>query len=377
MSERALTLVGVWAFSLALGIALVTVPLLALDVGYDPAAVGGLVAVSALFQFGTRLALPALLGRFADRSLIVISGGLFALACLVLIGATTLPVFVIAQALIGTSRALFWTSSQTHAVRTGDRPVQRLVDLNIVGNAGTLMGPVIGGVLATIDFRLAFFAAVASAALSGLVALGLQRFPPYDRRRSEGSLRLLRRPGVDHGAWSSFIGGGWWALLGSLVPVLLVGAGLRPAGVGLVTTLAEGAGMVALLLIRARRPRRILGIVRTGNWVVLAAIVGLAVAPSEPLVLSLLLMVGGAGGGAITTLGPALADQAAAADEQGDVLAMTGTFRAGALLAVPATAAVLLSVVAIPVALVALAIGMAVPTAIIDRRSPGSPPARR
>ena len=52
---------------------------------------------------------------------------------------------------------------------------------------------------------------------------------------------------------------------------------------------------------------------------------------------------------------------------------MTGAFRAGALLAVPATAAVLLSVVTIPVALAALAVGMGVPTAIIDRRSSAPP----
>ena len=65
------------------------------------------------------------------------------------------------------------------------------------------------------------------------------------------------------------------------------------------------------------------------------ALAAIAVAPPGLLLYAVLLIVGGAASGLVTTLGPALASLAAGPDEQGDALALTGTFRAGALFAAP------------------------------------------
>lgn len=104
-SDRALALGVAFGFSLALGIATVTIPLVALGAGYDPAAVGFLVATSSASQLATRLTLPQLLGRFPDRVLIGFAAALMAAAFLVLLASTVLPAFVAAQLSMGAARA--------------------------------------------------------------------------------------------------------------------------------------------------------------------------------------------------------------------------------------------------------------------------------
>ncbi len=71
--DRAASLAVAFGFSVGLGVATVAIPLLALDAGYDEAAVGFLVATSAVAQLGTRLGLPWLLGWLPDRTLIALA----------------------------------------------------------------------------------------------------------------------------------------------------------------------------------------------------------------------------------------------------------------------------------------------------------------
>ena len=54
---------SIFSFSVGLGVATVAIPLLALESGYDAAAVGFLVATSAASQLAFRLGLPWLLRR--------------------------------------------------------------------------------------------------------------------------------------------------------------------------------------------------------------------------------------------------------------------------------------------------------------------------
>ena len=292
------TLAAVLGFAVALGVGTVAIPLVALDAGYAPATIGALVAVAAATQLGVRLTLPWLLGRYADRSLMAMSAiglaGTFAL----LLVSTTLPVFVLAQLLQGASRAIFWTSSMTHVVRGPGPSVQRIVDVNVAGNLGSLSGPAIAGTLAIVGMPLALAAAVVAGVCAALVSLWLHPLPAFDRRRSAGTLALLRRPGVDVACWAGIIGGAWWAMVGSFVPVILVGAGIGATGVGWLTSASEGAGMVALLV-----QRKISGRARIGRRLVLAAIVvagalaGIALGPPVLGVYAALLVVGGAASG--------------------------------------------------------------------------------
>jgi hypothetical protein len=366
-SDRPVALGLAFGFALSLGIATVAIPLLALGAGYEPAAIGFLAATAAASQLVTRLTLPWLLGRFADRGLVALSAALMFAGFSLLLVSTALPAFVVAQVAQGAARALFWTSSQTHAIRSGGQPVRRLVDLNLVGNAGTLTGPALAGFLATFGLPAAVAGAAAAAGAAALTAPLMARFPPYDRRQSAGALRLLRRDGVDVASWANFVAGTWWSMIGSFVPVILVGAGLGPALIGWLVTLSEAAGAGTLLLIRRTPLARIRPIVRVGAFAEMAVLGGIALAPPLFPVYAVLLIAGGVAAGAVTSLGPALVTMVAGDQEQGDALALSGTFRSLALLGAPAAVGALLAVTSLPVALVSVAVVAAAPGLLVGR----------
>jgi MFS family permease len=368
LGDRPIALGVAFGFALSLGIATVTIPLLALGAGYEPAAIGFLVATAAASQLVTRLTLPWLLGRYADRGLIALSATLMVGAFSLLLVSTALPAFLVAQISQGAARAVFWTSSQTHAIRSGGPAVRRLVDLNLAGNAGTLTGPALAGFLATFGLPVALAGAAVSAAAAALAAPLMARLPAYDRRQSVGALRILRRDGVDVASWANFVAGTWWAMIGSYIPVVLVGAGFGPALIGWLVTISESAGAATLLVIRRTRPERIRRIVRVGAFAEMAALAGIALSPALLPAYAALLIAGGMAAGAVTSLGPVLVTMVSNDQEHGDALAMSGTFRSFALLGAPAAVGALLAFVTLPVALASVAIAAAAPGVAMSLR---------
>ena len=371
-TDRVAALVSAFAFSVGLGVATVTIPLLALAAGYDAAMVGFLTATSAASQLTTRLALPWMLRRLPDRTLIAISSLLMLAAFGLLLVSTALAVFAAAQLLQGAARAIFWTSSQTHAVRSGGKPVQRLVDLNMVGNAGTLLGPALAGMLAVVGLSLALAAAAFGAIVAVALTPLLAWLAPTDRRRSAGTVRLLARDGVDVACWASVVGGGWWSMIGSYIPIILVGAGIGPQGIGWLITASEGASMAVLVALRRVPTGWIRTVVRSSAAGVALALVAIALAPAELWAYLVVLLAGGAASGAVTALAPAMASLASGPDEQGDAMALTGTFRAAALLGSPAAVGALLSVVPLAPAVVIAGAALGLPGLAVGRRAAGS-----
>jgi Major Facilitator Superfamily len=352
--DRWASLVTIFGFAIALGVATITIPLLALAAGYDTPAVGLLVATSAVSQLATRFTLPWLLGRFSDRVLIRVAGLIMLTGFAILLVTTVLPAFIAAQLCQGAARSVFWTSSQTHVIRGSDRPVARLVDLNLTRNAGTLIGPALAGSLATVGLQAALAAAVIGAGTAALATLLLDPHPPYDRHQSGAAMALLGRRGVDVACWASLAGGTWWSLLGSYIPVILVGAGFGATLTGWLVTISEGAGTVVLLSLRRLRDARVAPLLVVATLAELGAIAGIAISPpSVPLLLGLLL-VGGATAGTVTSLGPAMVSLVSTEHEQGNGLALTGIFRSIALLGAPAGVSGLLAVLTLPSAIVAL-----------------------
>jgi hypothetical protein len=376
-SDRVTALLTVGLFSHGMGAGIVAVPLMALAAGYDASSVGFLVAVAAASQLTIRLGTPWLLGRYTDRILSAVSAACLMASFGALAISTALPVFVVAQILQGLGRGVFWTSSQTHAVRDTGRPVQRLVDLNLAGNAGTLSGPLIAGALGAIDLRLALLWATGAATGAAFGSLALHRLPPFDRRRSSGTLSLLHRPGIAAASWGSVVGGGWWAMIGSFVPVLLVAAGVGTLGVGGLITASEAAGLMALILLRRVPTDRVSLAVAVGGFAACGALIGLAVAPPWLPLYVMLLLVGGAASGTVTTLAPAMAAAEAGPHEQGDALALSGTFRAGSLLGAPAAVGAVVAVAPLGVGLFALGTGLALVGVAVGRgRSVSAEPPR-
>jgi hypothetical protein len=212
----------------------------------------------------------------------------------------------------------------------------------------------LGGALAAVSLPLALAAAAVVAGCSASGAALLRRFPPYDRRDSIGTAALLRRPDVGLACWANVVGGTWWSMIGSYVPVILVEAALGPSQIGLLVSASEGAGTAAILALRRLPTHWLRPTVLVAALGALAALAAIALVPPVPAAYVVLLLLGGAAGGSTTTLAPALVSIAAAEQEQGDALSMSGAFRAASLLASPAAVGVLLGVVALPVAIAGL-----------------------
>lgn len=342
-------------YGTSLSIGAVALPLVALAAGYDATAIGLLTAASAVTQLAVRLALPALLRRFPDRTLVAFACALLGISYAALLASTALPVFLFVQALQGVSRGLFWTGTQTHAVRGGGGTVRRLAQMHSLSNVGTLTGPALAGALATIDLPLALIAGTLGAALASLVALALDRLPPFQRRASPRRGEIWREPDVLIGGLANFTAGGWRSLLNSYVPVILAASGHPPAVIGILVALADAASMVAsaiLVPIETGRPRKTL---RIGVLVMGAAIAGFPFVALDHVLAGGLLVLGGIGSGLVVVLGPALVADAVHPEARGEALAVAGTLRAIALLVSPATVA--LAVTAVPIGVAMVGVG--------------------
>lgn len=367
-SDRPAALTAILAFSFSLGIGQLALPLLALAAGYDAVAIGLLTATSAISQFGLRLQLPALLGRVPDRVLISASCVMMAVSYGSLALSTALPVFLIAQLFQGGARALFWTASQTHAVRSPGIPVRSLAQVGAVGNVGSMAGPVVTGLIATVSLVAALWLGVAAAAVGALLSMRLIRLDPYVRRERHGEGRMWRRPGVDASCWAGFAGGGWRALMSSYVPVILTSAGLPPGIVGALMSAADLAGtatITALVRLPPRSTRLALDVA------VVAAALGLAGLPAVAHIVpaaAILLLISGSGAGTLMTLGVATARELVAPDEEGEAIALVGTFRALALLVTPAAVAASLAVLPVGLALAIAGVTIAAPATILGFR---------
>ena len=212
-ADRVVSLVVAFGFSVGLGVATVAIPLLALEAGYDEAAVGFLVATSAAAQLGTRLILPWLLGWFPDRTLIAVASALMSSASL-LLGEHGPARLRRGPAVPGRCPSRLRTAARHMPSGVGGRPVRRLVDLDTAGNVGTLIGPALAGSLAALGLPFALAAAAIGALGAAAGTPSSFRLNPYDRRRSAGTMGLLRREGFDIACWASVVGGGWWSMIG-------------------------------------------------------------------------------------------------------------------------------------------------------------------
>jgi MFS family permease len=360
-------------YSLALGVASVALPLLALHAGYSAAEIGLLTALSAIAQIVTRLGLGAAMRRWPDWTLVAGAGLLLALSSgLVAVSAALMP-FVMAQLLQGMSRACFWTGSQTHVVRGPARPASALATVNLAAGVGLLAGPAVAGLLSERTPVLALAAAAGIALAGVLPTLLLDRLPPFVPPSDRPPGRLWRRAGVDIGCWAGVTAGAWRGLLTSYVPVALDAARQSASTIGVLVSAANGASLLGAALGGRLRRRWstsavALGIVATG----LATAATTALAHSAMLC-ALVLIVSGLAAGAIQVLGPALATEAVHPEERGEAIAVTGTFRAGALFTAPLAVAGLVTLVPLASAIAVVGVAMTLPAFTVLHRRPIAP----
>lgn len=359
-----------FAFSFALSISSVAMPLLGLAAGYSAAAVGGLIAVSGVAQFVVRMGLGLVMRYVSDRRLIVFSAVSLAASNIAVVFSAALVPFVVAQLLQGAARAGFWTGSQAHVVRTDPSAVNAIAGINLTSSTAMLVGPYLAGVLAERDIDLALLAATAmAAAAAGLAAL-LDRLPPFDLAPGQVPKRIWRRAGVSGACWVSMTTGAWRGMLGSYVPIVLEAAGHPPASIGALVSVANGAVLVGSGLLAREWATTwttvAMATVLTGAG---TAATGFA-AGSSPLVAAVL-AASGIGAGMLQTLGPAMATESVEPEEIGEAIVATGTFRAAALFAGPLTVAGALAVLGLTASIGLAAVGALISLPALTARKAG------
>lgn len=370
-SDRALSAVANVLFSYSLGTLSVVVPLLAVGIGYSASQIGLLVAVAAVAQIATRLCMGALVRVCADKWLLLAAAVMIAGSCALITLSDALLIFTLAQLVQGMARALFWTSSQTHAVRTSLTPVQGLRNVNLAAGIGALIGPAAAGHFWEASTELPLLVGAATGSLAVIPLLLIIKFPPFAAKNSAVSgkgKRLWRRPGVETACWMNAAAGGWKSLLDSYVPLVLSLAGQPAAVIGILISVANAAVLVGSAAggwVRAKgiRASWSMGVLAAGLGLAAAGFfAGWAVAAAAALALS------GVGAGILQTVGPAIAAETVHPEERGDALAVTGTFRASALFLVPVGMAGLVTVVPATPALLAAGLLIAAPAAAVRRQ---------
>lgn len=365
-------------FSVSLGMASLAMPLLAVRSGYSVTEVGLLVAVSALTQMTTRLVLGRAMRVVGDWVLVVAAAALLAGSnALLALTAAAVP-FTLAAAVQGVARACFWTGSQTHVVRGPGTAVGALAQVNFISSLGLLVGPTLAGILAEVSLQTAFGVAALVAVAAVVPALLLDRLPPFQPPPDRPPGRIWRRPGVATGCWAGASAGAWRGLLGSYVPVALEAARQPGTTTGALVSVANAASVVGAVVVGRVRERWV-----RRSLVLGCLLAGLALGlfvPLAPLAWAagIALALSGLGAGALQTVGPAVATDAVHAEERGEAIAATGTFRAAALLGAPLAVAGTLAVAPLGAAMAGAGLAIAAP-ALLSGRVPwraGAPTGR-
>ncbi|QYN37454.1 MFS transporter [Pseudonocardia sp. DSM 110487] len=212
-----------------------------------PAGTAALSITAYMLPFAAVMLVSGTLGeRWGRRRTVVAAYGVYALAALACVLAPTLPLFLAATALLGTANA-FTTPllmAALAAAVAGDRLGRALGWFGALQAAGATSAPLLGGLVAEADWRLAFAGVAVVAAALALIGI------PAEAGTRPPGLRSALRPAVLRAGLAAALGWGCLAGLGFLVALRLdeqfrAGAGER----GLVLTAAGVAGMLTARLV--------------------------------------------------------------------------------------------------------------------------------
>ncbi len=186
-------LVTVFLDVLGIGIAIPVLPTLVGELAGGRAAqaawYGALGASYGLMQFLCAPLLGALSDRYGRRSVLLLSSAGLGLNYLITGLAPTLPVLLCARLLGGATGASFSVASAYVADTT--EPDQRARGIGLIGacfGMGFIVGPMLGGLLGSVDLRLPFFVASGLALLN--TCYGLLVLPESLPRDQRQPLRL-------------------------------------------------------------------------------------------------------------------------------------------------------------------------------------------
>lgn len=357
--------VVVAGFSTALGAIAVVFPLAGLAAGFAPATVALLASSAGASQLLTRFGLPWLLTVVPDRLLIAGAGTAMCAGVGLMMGNQRVVGFLLAQLLFGVSRALFWTASQNHAVRTPGSQVRRLAQVNMANTGGVMAGPVLAGLLADRDLGLALWVVMVAGLVTILTAFLLPSRPGLPRTARQGRTPVWRRREPLLGYGVGFMAGSWAGLVDSYVPIVLVAAGYAASQIGLLITLAAVMQLVASGWLTRSREYDLVTLAAVSAACVLVSASAIPAAGVNIAIPIAIMALAGIGAGLSAPTSAALTTRMVTTGEQGTALSVLGGYRSVGRMTTPSLAAGTTSLFGLATALPVVAAVVAGPTFVL------------
>lgn len=221
--DRPIFVLAAVAFISSVGVSLMLplLPLFALRLGATPHELGLMVSVFAVTQTIGQLGSNALLTWVSPRRQLPLGQASYAAANFLIATSQAATPLIVFRGLAGFGGGLSIIADRLYLARVADRA--RLAFSNGVisaaGSSGSVLGPLLGGVLAAIDLRIPFIVVGVTATLAAIAALGfLPPEPPApppapSSGAADGGSRLAAlRPLAAIGLWNlafSAAFGGW------------------------------------------------------------------------------------------------------------------------------------------------------------------------
>jgi predicted MFS family arabinose efflux permease len=237
--DRPIAVLAAIAFISQVGVSVMLplLPVYALQLGATPRELGLMVSIFAVTQTLGQLGSGVLARWLSPRRQLPLGQGAYAGANLLIATATSAVPLIAFRALAGFGGGLSIIAERLYIARVADRARLAFTNgvISAAGSSGSVLGPLVGGLLATIDLRTPFIVVAITATLAGIAAIAFlppePEVPPsaipavdaaadVDRETLGGRLRAqlaAARPLATLGLWNlgfSAAYGGWITTFG-------------------------------------------------------------------------------------------------------------------------------------------------------------------
>jgi len=219
-------------FNMVFSLTAIIIPLYGLSVGYSATEIGILLSVPGAFQIVLRMFTGIFSDRFGEKKMLVFTHCLIIISALIFyfhLGFLTLVVF---QILLGTSRAIFWPTSQSYASRISSESSAILGRVHSFNEAGKISGIMFAGwAIVSIGYLTTFRLISVIGILGLLVNWGMKSIPLATGKRApinnfvSSFINLAKIRPLQLALITSFFAGLLSALCQSFLPIWLKGLG--------------------------------------------------------------------------------------------------------------------------------------------------------
>lgn len=329
-------------YNFALSMVIMLIPLYAYDLNFSPFVVGVIIAIQGILQLFLRVFSGVLCDRFGEVRVLALSYGFMLLTTLFFTVSGSLWMLVVNQFILGISRSLYWTASQTYASRINEtKATSVLGKLTGYVNIGMILGYVLAGVaLDVLGFKLAFGLSLLLSTIAFLLAFIM---PGWDRRNTSQSgsarflpmYRMLRVKVLFIAGILAFVAAYPISLLGSFYPIYFSTIGFSKSVVGVFSSLLSvGTILIGFLFafLSSRIDQKWLFALSVGGT---GLFVGMTPYVHGMGTLMILLLLVGVASGIGTVLYQSIVTKYFPANQRGVALGVAGIFWALSQMTIP------------------------------------------